>query len=129
MSLIFPSESFAIRGAIFEVHKQKGPGFLEKVYQECLEQEFIKRNIPYEREKRIFIDYKGQTLQQVYIADFVCYDKIIVECKAVGEILDVHKAQVLNYLRATNLRLGFLVNFSELFITPLRVVNFMWQPS
>ena len=93
MALLYPVESYAIRGAIFEVHKQKGTGFLEKVYQECLEREFIQRGIPYEREKRIKIDYKGVELQQEYIADFVCYDKIIVECKAVKELIDVYRAQ------------------------------------
>jgi len=124
MALLYPTESYAIRGAIFEVHKQKGSGFLEKVYQECLEQEFIQRGIPYEREKRIKIDYKGKVLEQEYIADFVCYGKIIVECKAVKELVDVHRAQIINYLRATNLRLGFLVNFSENFVVPERFVNF-----
>lgn len=124
MALLYPTESYAIRGAIFEVHKQKGSGFLEKVYQECLEQEFIQRGIPYEREKRIKIDYKGKVLEQEYIADFVCYGKIIVECKAVKELIDVHRAQIINYLRATNLRLGFLVNFSENFVVPERFVNF-----
>lgn len=127
MALLYPTESYAIRGAIFEVHKQKGSGFLEKVYQECLEQEFIQRGIPYEREKRIKIDYKGKVLEQEYIADFVCYGKIIVECKAVKELLDVHRAQIINYLRATNLRLGFLVNFSEYFVVPERFVNFNWN--
>jgi GxxExxY protein len=127
MALLYPTESYAIRGAIFEVHKQKGSGFLEKVYQECLEQEFIQRGIPYEREKRIKIDYKGKVLEQEYIADFVCYGKIIVECKAVKELVDVHRAQIINYLRATNLRLGFLVNFSEYFVVPERFVNFNWN--
>lgn len=129
MALLFPEESYAIRGAIFEVHKQKGVGFLEKVYQECLEIEFRKQNIPFEREKRISIDYKGTPLQQEYIADFVCYGKIIVECKAVAELLNVHRSQVINYLKATNMQLGFLVNFNESFIRPERFVNFDWEPT
>ncbi len=128
MALLFPEESYAIRGAIFEVHKQKGAGFLEKVYQECLELEFRKRNIPFEREKRIAIDYKGTPLKQEYIADFVCYGKIIVECKAVAELQNAHRSQVINYLKATNLQLGFLVNFNETFIQPERFVNFDWNP-
>lgn len=127
MALLFPEESYAIRGAIFEVHKQKGAGFLEKVYQECLELEFRKRNIPFEREKRIAIDYKGTPLKQEYIADFVCYGKIIVECKAVAELQNAHRSQVINYLKATNLQLGFLVNFNETFIQPERFVNFDWN--
>ncbi|MDO4993478.1 MAG: GxxExxY protein [Bacteroidales bacterium] len=127
MELIFAEESFALRGAFFEVHKHLGTGFLEKVYQESLAKEFSIRNIPFEREKRISLDYKGQPLLQVYIADFICYNKIIVECKAVQEIQNVHKAQVLNYLKAANYRLGFLVNFSESFLKPLRFVNFEWN--
>ena len=111
MALLYPVESYAIRGAIFEVHKQKGTGFLEKVYQECLEREFIQRGIPYEREKRIKIDYKGVELQQEYIADFVCYDKIIVELKAVSALDDTHRSQVYNYLHATGMKLGLLYNF------------------
>ncbi len=105
-----------------------GTGFLEKVYQESLEKEFLLRGIPYEREKRIFLNYKGDRLKQSYIADFICYDKIIVECKAVAELLDIHKIQLLNYLTATNLRLGFLINFSEIFIRPIRVINNAWDP-
>jgi GxxExxY protein len=127
MSLIYPDESYAIRGVIFEVHKQKGTGFLEKVYQECMEHELRSQGIPFEREKRILIDYKGVQLKQEYVAYFVCYGKIIVECKAVKELTDVHRAQVVNYLRATNMRLGFLVNFSEYFIQPERIINFGWQ--
>jgi len=128
MALLFEQESYNIRGAIFEVHKNMGTGFLEKVYQESLEKEFLLRGIPYEREKRIFLNYKGDRLKQSYIADFICYDKIIVECKAVTELLDIHKIQLLNYLTATNLRLGFLINFSELFIKPIRVINNAWDP-
>lgn len=127
MNIIYPAESYAIQGAIFEVHKHRGSGFLEKVYQESLEYEFKIRNIPYERERRIAIDYKGYPLRQEYIADFICYNKIIVECKAVHELLDVHFAQVLNYLKAANMRLGLLVNFSEYFIRPRRIVNAEWD--
>lgn len=128
MAILYEQESYAIRGAIYDVHKNMGTGFLEKVYQECLEKEFLLRDIPFEREKRFLLDYKGRTLQQTYIADFVCYDKIIVECKAVSELQEVHKAQLINYLVASNLRLGFLVNFSELFIKPIRILNLHWNP-
>ena len=127
MALLYPQESFAIRGAIFEVHKNLGTGFLEKVYQESLEKEFLLRNIPYEREKRIVINYKGEPLKQEYIADFVCYDKIIVECKAVKELENVHRAQVINYLKATNYQLGFLVNFWEMYVQPERLINFEYD--
>lgn len=128
MALVYETESYAIRGAIFEVHKNLGTGFLEKVYQECLEKEFLLRNIPYKREQRFLLDYKGERLKQAYVADFVCYDKIIVECKAVTMLTNAHKAQLLNYLTATNFRLGFLVNFSETFIQPIRMINDTWDP-
>lgn len=127
MALLFLEESYAIRGAIFEVHKNLGTGFLEKVYQESLEKEFLIRGIPYEREKRFVLDYKGERLQQEYVADFVCYGKIIVECKAVKELAAVHRAQVINYLKATNFQLGLLVNFWELYVRPERLINFEYD--
>ena len=106
-------ETYNIRGAIFAVHHELGNGFLERVYQDALELEFQKRGIPYEREKNIQIMYKGKPLGEPFRADFVCYDKIIVELKAVEELLSIHRAQVLNYLKATGFRLGILVNFGE----------------
>ena len=120
---LFKEESSLINGAVFEVHKHLGIGLLEKVYQDALEVEFKLRDIPYVREKRFNINYKGVTLESFYIADFVCFDKIIVELKSVTELLDVHKAQVRNYLSLTNLELGLLYNFNELYITPVRVLN------
>lgn len=127
MALLYPQESYIIRGAIFEVHKNLGTGFLEKVYQESLEKEFLIRNIPYEREKCFSINYKGEPLKQEYIADFICYGKIIVECKAVKELENVHRVQVINYLKATNLQLGLLVNFWELYVQPERLINFEYD--
>lgn len=121
--IILSEESYNIYGAIYEVHKVLGCGFLEKVYQEALEEEFKQRNIPFQREKQIKISYKDKVLQQAYIADFVCYDKIIVELKAVDKILDIHKTQLLNYLKATGMSLGILVNFNEEYVVPHRVVN------
>ena len=73
------------------------------------------------------INYRGKTLKQEYIADFVCYDKIIVECKAVKELENVHRAQVINYLKATNYQLGFLVNFWEMYVQPERLINFEYD--
>ena len=110
-------------GAIFEVHKRLGVGLLEKVYQEALAIELKHRNIPFEREKRFDVFYRDQKLDAQYIADFVCYDKIIVELKAVSELTDVHKAQVRNYLTITNYELGILCNFNELYMEPVRVLN------
>ena len=111
MSLIYEEEAFAIRGAIFEVYKTIGTGFLEAVNQECLEMELAKRNIPFKAQSEIIISYKGKPLKQTYKADIVCYDKIILELKAVKALLPEHAAQIQNYLRATGMRLGLLVNF------------------
>ena len=128
MALLYAEESYAIRGAFFEVHKALGPGFLEKVYQESLAKEFLLRGIPFKREVRILVNYKGEPLHQNYIADFICFDKNIVECKAVSQLSTTHKAQLINYLKASNLRLGFLVNFSDMFINPIRIINANWVP-
>lgn len=110
---LYKEESYAIRGAIIAVSKELGCGFLERVYQEALEYEFKERNIPYEREKQLPIMYKGQMLGEPYRADFVCYEKIIVELKAVDELTGQHSAQVINYLKATKMKLAILVNFGE----------------
>ena len=109
--LIYKEESYKIMGACFEVYRSMGRGFLEAVYQECLEIEFAERGIPFASQQQLPIIYKGRTLEQFYKADFVCYDKIIVEVKAVSQLVDEHRAQVFNYLRATGMKLGILVNF------------------
>ena len=111
MDLLYPDEVYAIQGAIFEVYKNVGSGFLENVYQECLELELASRGIPFVAQKDIDIYYKGNKLSQKYRADVVCYDKIILELKAVKQLLPEHHAQLQNYLRATQMRLGLLVNF------------------
>lgn len=121
--LVYQKESYAVTGAAIEVHKQLGCGFLEKVYQEALSIELERRGIPYEREKRITVIYKGKPLQQEYIADFVCYDKIIVELKATSEIENSHRAQVINYLKATGFELGILYNFGEESLHYERLLN------
>jgi GxxExxY protein len=113
MSLVFPNESYAIRGAAMRVYNVLGSGFLEAVYQEALEIELEKRNIPYEKEKELEIYYDGIKLGKKYIADFVCYDKIILEIKAVKELEDSHRSQIFNYLKATGFKLGFLINFGK----------------
>jgi GxxExxY protein len=124
MSLLYPTESYKINGAIYEVHKELGPGLLEKVYQEALEKEFKLQGIPYEREKSFTIMYKGEALSQKYVADFVCYDKVVVELKAVEDILPIHKAQVINYLAITGYNLGLLVNFNARKVVPERLVRY-----
>ena len=109
--IIYKDESYNIVGAAFHVYNKLGFGFLEAVYQEALEIEFQRRNIPHEREKELNIIYDGVQLNQTYKADFVCYGKIIVELKAVSELDDAHRSQVYNYLHATGYRLGLLLNF------------------
>jgi GxxExxY protein len=109
--LIYPEESYAIRGAFYEVYKDKGAGFLEPVYQECLALEFKIAGVPAIPHPRLQLAYKGTRLSSEYIPDFVCYDKIIIELKAVKTLEDSHRAQVFNYLKATGFKLGFLVNF------------------
>jgi len=100
-------------GACFEVYKQKGCGFLEPVYQECLEIELTAQTIPYEPPKELFLEYRGHRLRQTYKPDFICYGKIVVELKAVSNLIDEHRAQLLNYLHATGLKVGLLVNFGH----------------
>ena len=111
--LIYEDETYAIKGAVFEVYKTMGAGFLEAVYQESLEEELRARGIPFTPQAEIKIEYKGKVLRQFYKADIICYDKIIVELKAVSSLLPEHSAQLFNYLKSTNMKLGLLVNFGH----------------
>jgi GxxExxY protein len=111
MSLLFEKETYAIIGAAMEVHTILGCGFLEAVYQEALAIEFEKRNIPFKQEKKLEVEYKDHTLSKYYEADFICYDKIIVETKAQKEISGIDEAQVINYLKATGYKVGLVINF------------------
>lgn len=120
--LYLKEEFYDIVGACMEVHNNLGSGFLEAVYQEALEEEFKFRKIPFEREKQIKISYKGKELKKYYIADFVCYDSIIVELKALSGLTTDHEAQVLNYLKATNKKVGLLVNFGTKSLQRKRLV-------
>ncbi|WP_430934240.1 GxxExxY protein [Saccharicrinis sp. 156] len=113
MDYLYSDETYKIRGAIYEVYKEIGCGFLEAVYQECLEREFKLLGIPFESQQPIDIEYKGDVLKQKYIPDFICFDKIIVEIKAVKELANEHHAQVINYLKASEMELGLLVNFGS----------------
>ena len=105
------------------VFNGRGSGFLEAVYQEALELEFKAAGIPYKREVPLRIRYNGVTLNKEYIADFVCYDKIIVELKAVSQIAKIHKVQVKNYLKATGFQLGLIANFGNISLETARVCN------
>ena len=111
--LLFKDECFQIMGACFEVYKELGCGFLEAVYQESLEIELATQAIPFRPPLELVLKYKGQRLKQLYEPDFVCWDKIILEIKAVTELSNVHRAQLQNYLKATGFRLGVLVNFGH----------------
>jgi len=111
--LLFKEEAFAIAGAAMEVHRVVGAGFLEEVYQESMELEFELRGVPFERQKRLRIRYKERWLKKEYVADFVCHASIIVELKALAQWSGKEEAQVLNYLRATGLRLALLLNFGN----------------
>lgn len=111
--LIYEEESYSIKGACMEVYKTMGNGFLELVYQECLEIEFQKRGIPFFPQKPLTLTYQGQVLKRTYQPDFVCFDKIIVEIKAVSKLSPENYAQVMNYLKATNYQLGLLFNFGH----------------
>jgi GxxExxY protein len=111
--LIYKEESYKIMGACFEVYQRMGRGFLEAVYHECLEIEFAERGIPFLSQQHLPIFYKGRMLQQFYKSDFFCYDKIIVEVKAISQFADEHRAQVFNYLPATGMKLGILINFGS----------------
>ena len=110
-TLLYKEECYEIQGAIFEVYKEIGAGFLESVYQECLEKELSRRAIPFQRQAEIGLAYKGESLQQYFVADLICFGSILVELKASKSLEPIHRAQVINYLKATGLRLGLLVNF------------------
>lgn len=111
MELLFKEEVFAIVGAGIDVHKELGPGFLEGVYQEAFEIELTARKIPFISQKPLQILYKGHVLQKDYIADVICYDKVLVELKALDRLSGKEEAQVLNYLKATKLKVGVVINF------------------
>ena len=111
--IIYKSESYAIIGACFEVYNEKGCGFLEPVYQECLGIELEHQRIPAIAKPSLALSYRGRTLKQTYEPDYICFGKIIVELKAVSALTDEHRAQPLNYLHATGFEVGLLVNFGH----------------
>jgi GxxExxY protein len=111
--ILFKDESYLIQGAVFEVYREMGCGFLEAVYQECLEHDLRRQNIPFKSQVDLVLSYKGEPLRQTYKPDFICFDKIILELKAAKETTPEHHAQVFNYLEATRLRLGMLINFGH----------------
>lgn len=125
--MVLKQETFAIIGACMEVHNMLGRSFSEKVYQDALEVELKLRNIPYEREKHMIVNYKGVTLAHDFFADFICYDKVIVELKAVSELDNDNREQIINYLHAANKQVGLLVNFRTSSLSHERFVNFDFE--
>ena len=118
--LIYEQETYQIIGAAMKVHSELGPGFTEKVYQEALAIEFSERGIPFVREKEIHAIYKGIVLEGTFMPDFICYDKIIVELKAVKELDDVHRSQAINYAKIAGFDLSLLINFVDSFLVKER---------
>ena len=113
VDLLLKGEVYKIIGACMEVHKELGCGFLEAVYQEALEIEFELQGIPYVKEQHLPISYKDKLLRKYYVADFICFNEVIVEVKALTDLTTDHEAQILNYLKATGKRVGILVNFGK----------------
>lgn len=122
-NILYKNETYEIIGAAFEVHKELKNGFLESVYQEALEKEFSIRGIQFEREALINIYYKGEKLEKFYKADFICYNEIIIELKALSDLTSEHESQLINYLKATNKKLGILINFGKPSLQYKRIIN------
>ena len=121
--IIFKEESYKIIGICMNIHSTLGNGFLEAVYCEVLEKEFIKNNIPYQREVKLDLFFNGEKLDKKYKADFICFDNIILEIKAVSFIHENFTKQILNYLKATDKKLGLLINFGEKSLKYKRIIN------
>ena len=113
MDILYKDESYRIIGACFEVYKEKGCGFVEPVYQECLEIELSLQKVPFSAQTELKRQNKGHLLDQIYKPDFICHEKIIMEIKAISKLVDEHRAQVHNYIKATGYKLGLLVNFGH----------------
>ena len=111
--LIHEKDTYAILGACFEVYNEQGCGFTEEIYQECLEIELELRSIPFVGQQELPLTYKGRRLKRKFRTDFVCFDQVILEIKAVSKLVDEHRSQVLNYLHATTCPVGLLVNFGH----------------
>jgi len=121
--LLYEEQTFQIIGACMEVHKKLGNGFLESVYEEALEKEFIKRNIPFLRQHKLNLFYDGNPMDKYFKADFLCYQSIIVEIKAVSFLIKDMQKQTINYLNASNMQVGLLINFGESSLKWKRFIN------
>jgi len=121
--ILYKEESYKIIGICMNIHSRMGTGFLEAVYAEVLEKEFIKNQIPYEKEVKLDLFYNGEKLEKKYKADFVCFDNIILEIKSVTFLHENFTKQTLNYLKATHKKLGLLINFGEPSLKYKRIIN------
>lgn len=121
--ILFKEESYKIIGACMKVHRELGFGFLEAVYEEALKKEFDNSKIPFESQVKLNVFYEGQQLKKYYIADFICYDKIILEIKSVSQVPVAFYAQIKNYLMATKNELGILINFGQPSLVYKRILN------
>jgi GxxExxY protein len=121
--IVYKEESFKIIGACMKVHRSLGAGFLDAVYEEALEKELQIQQFPYKKQVKLELFYDNQKLQKHYRADFVCYDTIILEIKAVGQIPIAFNAQLKNYLKCTKMELGMLINFGTPSLTYKRILN------
>ena len=120
--ILFEKESYNIIGCCFRVHQELGDGFLEPVYQEALAIELEQQKIPFEQEKGLKLFYKNVPMQKKYFTDFICYDSIILEIKALTNLSPSHESQLINYLKATKLKLGILINFGETSLKYKRII-------
>jgi GxxExxY protein len=123
VDILFKDESYAIIGACLKVHSELGAGFLEAVYKEALEKEFTKRNIPFQRQPKLSLFFDGEKLKKYYIADFLCYDSIVLEIKALSFTSETNIKQLQNSLKASKQRLGLLINFGASSLTYKRILN------
>ena len=121
--LLFEEESYKIIGTCIEVHKKLGAGFTAGIYEEVLEKALIKNKIPFEKQKKLDIYYEGLKLEKLFVADFVCYDKILLEIKCIAGIPDEARQKAVNALKATQFKLGLLINFGEASLTWKRLIN------
>ena len=119
---LLKDECYRVIGACIEVHNELGNGFLEAVYAEAMVHEFISRKIPFKKETRLDVHYQGVKLEKFYVADFICFGELIIEIKACDGLIEEHVAQVLNYLKATNLKVGLLINFGTKKLQTKRVI-------
>ena len=121
--LLFEKETYKIIGCCMSVHKELGAGFLESIYHEALEKEFKEHKIPFKSKEKLQVYYKNQPMNKFFVADLICYDKIIVELKAATFLHKTMEAQTINYIKSTNFKIGLLINFGEKSLKWKRFIN------